>query len=389
MKICILTPRFPMPENGGDVLRINNIARYLKSQGHELVLVSYYDEKPNTEQARTIYNRIYTIRRKPLNSFFYALFFMLTRRPIQAGYYYSPGFLKLFRQVVNKEQPQLFIAHLARMASFLEKAHLEDRSIIEMTDALSKTYALSAGAKGSWLKRLIYSIEKTLIKQHECHIVNRFPKVVLVSQADIDYLRQNANGNGASLHLHTNGVVCQPNPHTTYNPNKICFVGNMRTLQNQDAVLHFVNNIFPIILKQQPHARFYIVGAQPPRHIQELDNQQNVFVTGFVDNLAAAIGDSCIAVAPVNVAAGIQNKVLVAMGTRLPVVLTPLIAQAIPELQDGENCLIRNEARDFAQACLQLMTNSNLRQSMAREGYNMVSHHYSWNSLLAGYEEFH
>ena len=35
------------------------------------------------------------------------------------------------------------------------------------------------------------------------------------------------------------------------------------------------------------------------------------------------------------------------------------------------------------------MTNSNLRQSMAREGYNMVSHHYSWNSLLAGYEEFH
>jgi glycosyltransferase involved in cell wall biosynthesis len=296
--------------------------------------------------------------------------------------------LKLFRQVVNKEQPQLFIAHLARMASFLEKAHLEDRSIIEMTDALSKTYALSAGAKGSWLKRLIYSIEKTLIKQHESHIVNRFPKVVLVSQADIDYLRQNANGNGASLHLHTNGVVCQPNPHTTYNPNKICFVGNMRTLQNQDAVLHFVNNIFPIILKQQPHARFYIVGAQPPRHIQELDNQQNVFVTGFVDNLAAAIGDSCIAVAPVNVAAGIQNKVLVAMGTRLPVVLTPLIAQAIPELQDGENCLIRNEVRDFAQACLQLMTNSNLRQSMAREGYNMVSHHYSWNSMLAGYEDF-
>jgi hypothetical protein len=32
MKICILTPRFPFPENGGDVLRINNIARYLKSR---------------------------------------------------------------------------------------------------------------------------------------------------------------------------------------------------------------------------------------------------------------------------------------------------------------------------------------------------------------------
>ena len=25
MVICILTPRFPFPENGGDVLRINNV----------------------------------------------------------------------------------------------------------------------------------------------------------------------------------------------------------------------------------------------------------------------------------------------------------------------------------------------------------------------------
>lgn len=41
MKICILTPRFPFSENGGDVLRINSIARYLKSKNYELVLISF------------------------------------------------------------------------------------------------------------------------------------------------------------------------------------------------------------------------------------------------------------------------------------------------------------------------------------------------------------
>ncbi len=41
MKNCILTPRFSFPENGGDVLRINAIARYLKTKNYELVLISF------------------------------------------------------------------------------------------------------------------------------------------------------------------------------------------------------------------------------------------------------------------------------------------------------------------------------------------------------------
>jgi hypothetical protein len=44
MKICILTPRFPFPETGGDLLRINNIAHYLRHQGHYLILVSFYEQ---------------------------------------------------------------------------------------------------------------------------------------------------------------------------------------------------------------------------------------------------------------------------------------------------------------------------------------------------------
>lgn len=41
MKLCLLAPRFPFPENGDDVLRINSIARYLKGKGNELILISF------------------------------------------------------------------------------------------------------------------------------------------------------------------------------------------------------------------------------------------------------------------------------------------------------------------------------------------------------------
>ena len=69
MNICILTPRFPFPQYGGDALRINEIARHLKLQGHKLILVSLSDEKVTPiEKAHELYDRVYFINRNRIQS---------------------------------------------------------------------------------------------------------------------------------------------------------------------------------------------------------------------------------------------------------------------------------------------------------------------------------
>lgn len=387
MKICILTPRFPFPENGGDVLRINNIARYLKSQGHKLLLVSFKEQDIDTKEAKLLYDKIFTIKRSKADSIIYSALFMLRGYPIQCGYYHSKTFEREFKKIIEREQPDRYIAHLLRMVPYLERNGLNCKSTVEMTDALSKTYSLSANAKGGLLKRMIYRIERKLIFHYEQYVIRKFPKVVLVSQADIDSLTATANTTAVtSLSLHTNGVECLDKPATQYNPDKICFIGNMRTLQNQDAVIHFINDIFPLILTKKPNTLFYIVGAEPPVSIINLAKKHNnIIVTGFVDDLVSAVSDSCMAVAPVQVAAGIQNKVLVAMGIGIPVVMTPLIAQAIDELCDGKNCLISDDNHAFAEKCVSLMNDAKLRVGISLQGYNTVKSHYSWNEKLNGY----
>lgn len=389
MKICILTPRFPFPECGGDLLRINYIARHLKKQGHRLILVSYTEKEPDINSAKELFDEIYTIRRSRWNSIVYSALFLLRGRPIQCGYYYSKGYLRLFKKVVEKETPDMYVAHLIRMTPFLDEAGVGERSIVEMTDALSKTYALTGNAKGSRLKRFMYSLEKHLIGRYELDVIKRFPKVVLVSPSDIDYLASLLPaGESRSLALHTNGVNLSTKINTAYDSGKICFVGNMVSLQNQDAAIYFAEEIFPKILEKRPDARFYIVGNHPPKNICNLDNGKNIFVTGFVDDLDGFISDSCLAVAPIRIAAGIQNKVLVAMSNSIPTVLTPLIATPIKQLKSGENCFIADDPSEFADRCLQLLDDATLRNSMGRNGYQMVKEHYSWDSLLSGYESF-
>lgn len=384
MNICLLTPRFPFPENGGDVLRINSVARYLKEKGHKLILCSFNDSVINSSDykaANELYDTIYTVKRNKLLSLFNVLRYMLLQKPMQCGFYASGKFSGVFKSVIKNENPDLYISHLIRMTPYLEKHKLHDKSIIEMTDALSKTYGLSSASKDFSLKKIIYKFEKNLIKKYEQKVIKNFKKVVLVSKADIEYL-----GNQSSLAFYTNGINCiEKNP--SYNDKKICFVGNMRTLQNQDATLTFINKILPEVKKEIPDVQFHIVGAQPPENIQKLVDNKSIFVTGFVDSVEDYIKDSAVLVAPVNIAAGIQNKVLIGMACNIPVVMTSLISKAIPELENGINCFIEDDVKKFADICIKLCKDNKLRNKIASAGYKVMKTNYSWDAILNDYED--
>lgn len=386
MKICILTPRFPFPENGGDVLRINHIAQYLKQQGNELILVSFCEQEPDIKAARRLYDKVYYIRRTQYESVLHSASFMLRGKPIQCGYYYSARAQNLVNDVIRKEQPDRFIVHLLRMVPYIPK-NLISRTTVEMTDALSKTYAMSQQSKGFSLKKYIYRIERRLIKNYEKDVAETFPKTVLVSQQDIDYLHSFVDPSKSNLCLHSNGVDdVSAEANFAVNHNKICFIGNMRTLQNQDAVLHFYNDIFPLIRRRNKDAVLYIIGAEPSAKIKALaEHDRHVKVTGFVESLSSVSADSCLAVAPVRIAAGIQNKILVAMAMGIPVVMSSLVAKAIPELKQNKNCIIEDDDNIFAEQCISLMENSNKRNSIANQATAMVKNNYSWDKKLQGY----
>jgi hypothetical protein len=190
MKICILTPRFPFPESGGDVLRINNIARYLKSRGHTLILVSYCTKKNIAPDTITepLYDRIYYVKRNKFISLAMSCWALVLNKPIQIGYYFSFTYLAKFKKVIKKEKPDLYISHLLRMVPFLNLCRLQDKSIIEMTDALSRAYGMSGGASGFSLKKIIFMLERKRIAAYERKTAGQYKKCILVSQADKEYL---------------------------------------------------------------------------------------------------------------------------------------------------------------------------------------------------------
>lgn len=190
MKICILTPRFPFPENGGDVLRINNICRYFKSKGHTIILVTYcsqYDIENQKSIPEQLYDKIYYIKRNKFVSLVNSIFAFVLNKPIQLGYYFSFSYLFTFKRIIKNECPDLYVAHLLRMVPYLNLCHLQDKSIIEMTDVLSKTYGMSGKFPVFSLKKIIYWIEKNRIASYEYQTATSYKKCILVSWKDKEY----------------------------------------------------------------------------------------------------------------------------------------------------------------------------------------------------------
>ncbi|MDB5758759.1 MAG: family PEP-CTERM/XrtA system glycosyltransferase, partial [Burkholderia sp.] len=157
------------------------------------------------------------------------------------------------------------------------------------------------------------------------------------------------------------------------------FTGAMDYWPNVDAVQWFAADMLPAIRQQHPDARFYIVGARPSREVQALASQPGVTVTGTVPDVRPYLSHARLAVAPLRIARGIQNKVLEAMAMAKPVIVTPQALEGI-SAEPGRDLMLGAGAEDIARlACAAL---NELPLDMGRTARAQVEASYNWDTNI-------
>ncbi len=126
------------------------------------------------------------------------------------------------------------------------------------------------------------------------------------------------------------------------NRNGLMFIGGFAHNPNVDAVKWFINNIYPLIWKEEK-IPFYIVGSNEPQELREL-NIDGVIHVGKVDEkeLKEMYGKVKMVVVPLRYGAGVKGKVIDALYYNVPIVTTTIGAEGIPmadqllEIEDNE-----------------------------------------------------
>jgi sugar transferase (PEP-CTERM/EpsH1 system associated) len=218
--------------------------------------------------------------------------------------------------------------------------------------------------KKSGIAKWFFNREYKLLAEQEKSICKQFTHSLFVSEDEARLFKsKQPQAQIAKVHGLLNGVdVDFFDPEATFSDEKllpkvpfISFTGAMDYWANVDAVLWFVSEVWPLILTVQPETIFCIVGGNPSHKVKALaDTHQNIVVTGRVHDVRPFIANAECVVAPLQIARGIQNKVLEAMSLNKAIVATPMAMEGINALPSGEVVITEDNIR-FAQACLALI----------------------------------
>jgi hypothetical protein len=171
-----------------------------------------------------------------------------------------------------------------------------------------------------------------------------------------------------------------------HHASRLIFTGNMSYKPNIDAVRHFVRDILPLVRRRLPEVLLDIVGMDPTPAVRRLADGARVLVTGRVDDVRPYFDSAAVAVAPLRIARGLQNKVLEAMAMRVPVVASPAAFQGINAVAD-EDLLVADEPEGFARAVLSLLQAPATRERYAAAGRACVQRNHSWDQSLQRLEQ--
>lgn len=378
MRILFIASRFPYPALRGDQVRAYHFLRLLNLR-HEVTLVMpiphSLDGRAQQEIARLCRRWIgIPFRRgqalKNLGRF------PFSSLPLQALYFCPPTFSDAVRRLVREEVFDLIHVQLARMAPAVpDIGHVP--KVLDFIDALSLNMRRRAELERWPLSRL-FRWEGERMSRYERELVSSFARQIISSPVD-----KAAIGEFETLHVVPNGVNIEDFSYNEHGRESkfIVFTGRMGYFPNAEAATYFATRVFPAVRREEPEARFLVVGADPPPKVQRLARMPGIEVTGYVPRIQDYLARATVAVAPMQAGTGIQNKVLEAMACGAPVVATPYALGGI-EAADGEHLLVADNAKEFAEKVVRLLKDPVLRLQLARNARRLVEEKYTWERCV-------
>lgn len=164
--------------------------------------------------------------------------------------------------------------------------------------------------------------------------------------------------------------------------NNIVFSGGMDYAPNVDAALYLIEQILPIVRQSHPDAQVWIVGRDPDPRLVKAGQNQNVNVTGYVNDMRPYLDQATVFAAPLRFGAGIQNKVLEAMAMMLPVVASHLAADGL-RTEDG--CFppikVANSPDEFARMISIELDAAAIDPAPVHENRRYVQEYFVWDTI--------
>ena len=329
-RILFLSHRVPYPPNRGDRIRAWHLLQGLAKLGtvHVGTLSHKGDDTGLADEFLSLTATHHVATDNPALATA-AVQAMVSKRPVSLPAFRSRSLHRWIRRTLSEYQINTLFVFSGQMGQYIP-SDFTGRIIVDLCDVDSAKFSQYASEAGG-VKAILYEREARLLASEEARLIRRADVATLISMQERALLPPEVSDNVTIL---PNGVDTQyfePSnvpPFGLAGDDAFVFVGQMDYPPNVAAVRRFANRILPR-LRLTGDATFHIVGRSPVREVTVLGDLEGVVVWGEVADVRPFLAGAKAVVAPLDLARGIQNKVLEAMAMARPILLSPNAATGI------------------------------------------------------------
>ncbi|QDT14190.1 TIGR03087 family PEP-CTERM/XrtA system glycosyltransferase [Alienimonas californiensis] len=399
-RVLYLVHRFPYPPDKGDRIRAFHILRTLQSRC-DVSVVTFADEPVAPERRAELEACCSDLRVIPVGRAGRAAgaaWGLLSGRSATEGAFASGRFADAVREIAATHRPDAVLLSCGGLGRYLDLPALAGvRTVVDFVDLDSRKwadYAAGCGRTPSGLAaKLLYRTESKRLRAAERRLVARCDAATFVTEAEAELGRRELTAPGehkaaAFIHAVTNGVdldyfrPAEPPPPPLPTGGRVVFLGAMDYRPNVNAVTWFVREVWPQVRETRPEATFEIVGRRPTPAVTALHGRDGVTVTGSVPDVRPHLAAAHVAVTPLRIARGLQNKVLEAMAAGVPVIASPAAAEGLLAVA-GQDYLAAAAPAEWANEIVGLFANEDRRRALASAGRCHVEERHDWRRCVA------
>lgn len=256
------------------------------------------------------------------------------------------------------------------------------RVMFTFHDVVSQKCSRSAAVASGPLRRLRWRLAGLIATWWERHAVRSVDRVLVFSEKDRLLLDPHTTRPAVEV---VNPPLSSGTelPHIARGTGHVLFVGFLARQENVDALLWFVDRVWPQVAHAVPHARLRVAGAALPGPVDVELRRRNaqIDLLGFVPDLEEEYANADVAVIPLRHGAGVKFKTIDALLRGVPTVTTSIGAEGIggAELFAG----LSDDEGGFAAAVISALRDSDGAARRARSSQTWAMRRYG----IAAFEE--
>ncbi|WP_444843590.1 TIGR03087 family PEP-CTERM/XrtA system glycosyltransferase [Duganella caerulea] len=382
-----MTHRIPFPPNKGDKIRAYNVLRYL--QRHFRVHLGTFIDDPAdqqyTRQLATGCASALFVRLRPRLARLSSVPALWRGESLSVAYYHHRAMRDWVRDTLAQHRIDTALAFSGPMAQYLpaRTARGPLHRVLDLVDVDSEKWQNYADHR-RWPMSSLYRREGRNLLEFERAAARGYDQVLLVSRAEAELFRLRAPESGHKTGYFSNGVdtayfAPQPGvPDPYHGARALVFTGAMDYPPNIEAVVWMAERVMPALRLRFPNLQFHIVGARPDPQVRMLARLPGIHVSGTVPDIRPYLQHAALAVAPLQIARGIQNKILEAMAMAKSVVATPQALEGLSAVP-GQDLICAATAIEFIRRISEQLQAPQPLGTAARE---RVLHDYQWERNL-------